>query len=1176
MGPFVLVHVALSGFFLCAALYATRAWWLSRDDRTLLLFALQAALCVPLSLAFVGVASAGNMAEAEPALGVRLIAGLLALAVTAALVARMTGVRASVYVRTVATLAIAVSILRLAVPPSLDAALAVRHATLPWGEQVAVPMWPSPPWWFVPLYGLVISVDLFGVYGAARLASRDRLGGALIGLATAGGLATSVAAYASDTGALATPYFGDLPFAFWVLFIGVQLSRENARMHRSQAMNQQRLRAIFEHTLHYMGLLDVNGVVLDANRPMLAMMKLSAGAVLGQPFWQTPLWAHSSELRERVRLATTTAAAGETVRFETWHPMPDGTIGHVDFSIKPITDDSGQVVLLLPEGLDITARKKTQEALDRLVDVVAPRTGQDFFQTMVDTLCEICQVDLALVGSTDVQAPAVLRSIAVSHHGHAADPFPYDLKGTPCQTVIGQDLCYYRTDVRALFPDDAMLADFGMDAYMGIPIVSTDGFSRGIVALLRDRPFEQPEQAKALLHVVAARAGAELERRRTDAALQESESRFRTLIEDLDVGVVMQDAHERIVVTNPAAARMLGLAEERLRGLASHGAGWALLAEDGTAYPSDQIPAVVAARTRQPVRNIIVGSSYHDHSTRTWMQMTATPHLGADGALLHVLVTMVDVTDRKRAEDALRASSRRLALAISATSDAVWEWNYRTGETYYSPRWFEMLGLSPDLPMTVDTFIARCHPDDLEATLAKIDGAVQANSAWEVEFRMQRGDGTWSWVLSRGNAVEWDGQGQATMLAGTHTDVTSRKEAEARRRELELRLAQSHRMESMGRLAGGIAHDFNNILTVINGYSDLLLHSARLESSATEMLTDIRSAGDRAAALTRQLLTFSRSQVVDPDILDLNVTVADTQRMLQRLIGEHIDLLTEFDTEPLWVRADTGQLAQVIVNLAVNARDAMPQGGTLKVSTARLVLDVQSAAAISPNALPGSYAVLKVHDTGTGIPEELQELVFEPFFTTKGPGKGTGLGLTTVHSIVSQSGGHLEVQSRSGAGSTFTIYLPLVAAPAMAREHVAPGTSPVADRKTVLMVEDEQAVRNVGQMMLRRMGFDVLAAANATEAIGLAESLDRPIDLLVTDVIMPGVNGRQLAERLIERRPGLRVLYMSGYTDDPIVQQVVLNNEATYLQKPFDAEALARKVRQALDSGAPGERGSLG
>ena len=701
------------------------------------------------------------------------------------------------------------------------------------------------------------------------------------------------------------------------------------------------------------------------------------------------------------------------------------------------------------------------------------------------------------------------------------------------------------------------------------PMTSADGSRPGLIALMHRGPLSKPEQAKALLQVVAARAAAELERRRTDAALIESESRFRSLIQGLDAGVVLQDAHDHILVSNPAAAQMLGLTDDQLHGRSSRDPEWGLVREDGMPLAIEEVPLVVATRTLQPVRNAIVGARHRQSGQRTWLQVTATPQLGEDGSLRHVLVTLVDVTTRKRAEDAVRASSRRLSLAITATSDAVWEWNYQTGETYYSPRWYEMLGLSPDLPMTIASFTSLCHPDEVRPTMTVIEAAIHSRTAWALEFRMRRGDDGWAWVLGRGSVVEWDATGRPLIIAGVNTDITARREADARRRDLEAQLAQSQRMEAMGRLAGGIAHDFNNLLTVINGYSDLLLHTAQLDAPAAEMVEDIRDAGDRAAALTRQLLTFSRHQVVDPHIIELNGVVADTERMLQRLIGEQTTLVTRLCAEPLWLSADTGQLGQVVVNLAVNARDAMPDGGTLTIATSFAHIDAATAESLSPHARAGDYAALIVTDTGTGIPAELRALVFEPFFTTKGAGKGTGLGLTTVHGIVRQGGGFLTVDSVPGAGSTFTAYLPTTAEAAGPAVEPVDGPAQVSAGRTVLMVEDEAPVREVVHTMLQRLGFEVIAAAHAEDALRLSDAYDRTIDLLLTDVIMPGLNGRQLAELLQQRRPGLRVLYMSGYTDDGLVQHLVQAADAAYLQKPFDSDTLGRKVRQTLESAPP-------
>ena len=373
-------------------------------------------------------------------------------------------------------------------------------------------------------------------------------------------------------------------------------------------------------------------------------------------------------------------------------------------------------------------------------------------------------------------------------------------------------------------------------------------------------------------------------------------------------------------------------------------------------------------------------------------------------------------------------------------------------------------------------------------------------------------------------------------------------------------------MEAVGRLAGGVAHDFNNLLTAISGYSDLLLHRLPDYSTLRREVEEIRKAGDRAAALTRQLLAFSRRQVLQPKVLDLNAVVTNMEQMFGGLIGENIERSTSLSPSLSRVKADPGQIEQVIVNLVVNARDAMPDGGRLTIATADADLSPTYAAA-HPEVRPGPHVLLSVADTGHGMSDETQEHLFEPFYTTKEKGKGTGLGLATVYGIVQQSGGHLRVNSAAGRGSTFLIYLPRVEAPeggvhAADRPlppHPSPGT------ETVLLAEDEEVVRRFAREILSGNGYKVLEAGNGREALLLSEANRGEIHLLLTDIIMPQMNGRELTERIRPLRPALRILYMSGYTDDAILRNAVMEDGIPFLQKPFTPEGLARKVREVLD-----------
>jgi CheY-like chemotaxis protein len=374
-------------------------------------------------------------------------------------------------------------------------------------------------------------------------------------------------------------------------------------------------------------------------------------------------------------------------------------------------------------------------------------------------------------------------------------------------------------------------------------------------------------------------------------------------------------------------------------------------------------------------------------------------------------------------------------------------------------------------------------------------------------------------------------------------------------------------MEAVGRLAGGVAHDFNNLLTVISGNCDLILSSARADDPNRGPLTDIRAAGERAANLTRQLLAFSRKQVLEPKLVDVHDVIADMERMLRRLIGEDIALVTDLAADPSWVMVDPGQLEQVLVNLAVNARDAMPQGGRITIAT-RIVLpeervDVEETARrrVRPRV------AISVADTGTGIAPEVRLRLFEPFFTTKAVGKGTGLGLATVYGIVKQSGGDVTVDSEPGKGATFTIVLPSHAAPVPARSSVSLRTLPHGT-ETILAVEDEDAVRRIVRIGLESAGYTVIEARSGPEALEIAGRHAGKIDLVLTDVVMPEMSGRELAERIEQAHPGIRILFMSGYTDDEVMRHGFVGSSVAFLQKPFSPLTLARKVRDVLDGRA--------
>jgi signal transduction histidine kinase/CheY-like chemotaxis protein len=441
-------------------------------------------------------------------------------------------------------------------------------------------------------------------------------------------------------------------------------------------------------------------------------------------------------------------------------------------------------------------------------------------------------------------------------------------------------------------------------------------------------------------------------------------------------------------------------------------------------------------------------------------------------------------------------------------------------------------------------------------TEAKLQEGLGGASTYELEIIAKDGRKVMLEVSSRILFV----QGKPVGVEGIGRDISDRK-------VLEEELRHSQKMEAVGRLAGGIAHDFNNLLTAVLGHSELLLATPSLDTTIREDLKEIRKAGERAASLTRQLLAFSRKQILELRILDLNAVIAGMQTLLSRLIGEHIHLSIVNAPDLGRVRADQGQLEQVILNLAINARDAMPEGGQLTIGTANVDLD-EAYAIGHPTAKPGRYVMIAVSDTGDGMDAATRARIFEPFFTTKEQGKGTGLGLSMVYGIIRQSDGYIWVYSEPGYGSSFKIYLPWVGQGSVG-ETDAPkdiATVPFPCDERVLVVEDEPAVRNLVRTVLKKQGYSVVQASDGPEALRLAGEYEGPIHLLLTDTVMPLMNGLELARRLSAIRPETRVLVMSGYTEDRAVRHGALSADTSFLQKPFTPDALAKKVREVLDA----------
>jgi len=663
-------------------------------------------------------------------------------------------------------------------------------------------------------------------------------------------------------------------------------------------------------------------------------------------------------------------------------------------------------------------------------------------------------------------------------------------------------------------------------------------YSEVVVRKLEQKILQVGQANAALTAEIAQRT-------RVEAELRLTEERYRTLIAATSAIVWNTPASGDFESAPTEWMAFTGQTFEQCRGR-----GWL-----GAVHPDDRDATervwTAARAQRKPY--------YVEHRLRradgTYRQMAARafPISAADGTPREWIGVHVDVTDQKRAEAelqlrerAIRAATQGLLITDPASPD--------NGIVYANPGFERITGYSAAEVRGRNLRFLQGKDTDRD-TVASLREAVRAGRPCTVEFLNYRKDGTPFWNELSISPIR-DGAGKLTHFVGVQADVTARH-------CLQEQLRQVQKMEAIGRLAGGVAHDFNNLLTIINGYSEVLLATLPPDDPNRSFLDEIHKAGVRSAELTRQLLAFSRQQVLAPRTLNLNAVVGDTDKMLRRLIGEDVRLFTSLESNPWMIRADPGQIEQVLMNLAVNARDAMPQGGRLTIETRNVELDGEYVAG-RPDAREGPHALLSVTDTGTGMPADIAARIFEPFFTTKGPGKGTGLGLATVYGIVKQSGGHVTVYSEVGVGTTFKVYLPRAGETTESPSRVQPRALP-RGTETVLLVEDDAGVRALGRRMLTDFGYSVLEAGDGDEAVRVAAECGRPIRLLITDVVMPGAGGRVVAQRVTAIHPETRVLFVSGYTDDAVVRHGILEEKIQFLAKPFTAAALANKVRDVLD-----------
>ena len=930
----------------------------------------------------------------------------------------------------------------------------------------------------------------------------------------------------------------------------------------------------------------------------------------------------------------------------------------------------GQVRAFNLARREIVERRRTEEMVLSIARGVSSATGESFFRSLVERMGKALDADLTFVGEILDQGMQRMRTLAVYSEGQISENFEYALSGSPCERILQQKLLSIPRGVREMFPLDRMLAELNMEGCVGTTLAHSSGEAFGLVVMLFRRPLENVPLAESMLRIFAAQATAELDRMRSEDAVERTEQRFRALVQNSSDIITIHNPNGILLYASRSGERILGYEQGSLVGRNAF-----------ELVHTEDLSDVMRA-----FRRVLGGPGEESsaefrmrHASGTWVYLESIISNQIENpAIRGIVATSRDITERRRAEQALHESEERFrrlseaSFAGIAITDAgrVVDCNSRLAEMlgYALPELiglpitkFVALGSAEIMLDRLDSQGEEPHeclvrrkdgsmfPAESYATALPLRGRMIRVAAFRDITERKRAEetllrekqfsdsaiesvpGAFFLIDQKGRVLRWnknlmevtgysaaeieqmrppeffEGEDKLRMenclkeafeaaeatieaqlvcsngrridhlftgrriqldgvpcLVMVGLDITERKRAEEEKSKLEDRLRQAHKMETIGQLAGGIAHDFNNLLSPILGYSELMLAEFRPDDSRYHRASVIKGAAERAANLTRQLLSFSRKQMLDMKTVDLNRILSDFERILRTTIREDVDLAIRLGPDLGYFSGDVSQVEQIILNLASNAQDALPSGGSMVIETSNAVADAEFCARY-PFVIAGRYVLLSFTDNGTGMDSETMKHIFEPFYTTKAMGKGTGLGLATVYGVVKQHRGYIFVNSAPGCGSEFKVYLPRVdeeiqiKPAAKATHQEKPGT------ETIVVVEDNELVRDMATSILRRNGYDVIDLPGAEECLQALEERKLPIDLLLTDVVMPKINGRELYQRLSARYPGLKVLFMSGYEGNVLSYHGVLDEGFNFIQKPFSVDALSGKVRELLE-----------
>ncbi len=924
---------------------------------------------------------------------------------------------------------------------------------------------------------------------------------------------------------------------------------ERKQMEEALQVSERRYRSIVEDQTEFIVRWLPDGTRTFANKAYCDYFGLTQDECIGISFFPLISEKDRKAVKKRIELLTPSnpVSTGEhrVIR-------PDGTIGWNQWVDRAIFDDEGQVIEFQSVGRDITEPKRTEETLRKLVETTSSQFGKAFFDSMAVHLSKAIGADYTLIGELHEGKSESIRTIAVAIDGDLADNFEYELANTPCENVVGKEVCSYASGVWDLFPEDVLLKEMGVEGYVGVPLFDSQHSALGIMVALFRQPLTSTDFVESVLQIFSSRTGSELERLRVDDALRQSEENYRSLFENTGTATFVAEEDMTVSQVNAKCEELSGYSRDEIVGKM----------KTTDFIPVEELERIKKYHFERRKKDADIPPEYELKLTdkngnikNVFIQVGLIPKTEQS------IASIIDITPLKQAEKALRDSEEKYRELANSLPQYVFEMDENAVITFANRNAFDFFGYTQnDFDKGVNA-LQMLIPEDQDRAMENMRRRLSGEELGSSEYIAQKKDGTTFHAVVHVNPIIRENK--PVGLRGIMVDITDRKLAEEEKRNLEKQLVQAQKMESIGTLAGGIAHDFNNILASIIGCTELSLEDAPKDTFLYENLREVLRAGMRAKDLVQQILTFSRQADQELKPLRVQTIIKEVLKLTSSTLPSTIEIKQYISNKCGLIMADSTQIHQIAMNLITNAYHAMEdEGGKLEVTLKEVELGADDLK--DSSITPGTYVCLTVADTGIGMEQSALDLIFDPYFTTKEKDKGTGLGLVVVHGIVKSYRGKIIVYSEKGHGTVFHVYLPVIRTQVETEESVAITHIQRGDER-ILLVDDDEPIVRMEKQMLERLGYHVTARTSSIEVLEAFKAAPNKFDLVITDMTMPNMTGVQLSKKLLEIRHDIPIIICTGFSTKVDGEKTKAAGIRGYVMKPVVMSELAKKIREVLD-----------